>query len=77
MRSLMLPPGLRYSTLAATSPEPGGVTEPSLTSGVLPISSVMVSAICMPASWHGSRRDGTAGWGPIEEVILGEATLTS
>jgi hypothetical protein len=45
MRSLALPPGLRYSIFAATIPDPGDVTELSFTSGVLPISSTMWSAM--------------------------------
>jgi hypothetical protein len=40
IRSLALPPGLRYSILAATMPDPSGTTEFSRTRGVLPMSSL-------------------------------------
>ena len=52
MRSLALPPGLRYSTLAATVADPGVVTELSLTSGVLPMRSTMWSAMGMSSLLH-------------------------
>ncbi|SHS55503.1 Uncharacterised protein [Mycobacteroides abscessus subsp. abscessus] len=39
MRSFELPPGLRYSILAATVAQPSGTTELSRTRGVLPIRS--------------------------------------
>src|SRR6185503_14097113 len=45
MRSLALPPGLRYSILAATMPAPSGTTEFSCTRGVLPMSSLMCRAM--------------------------------
>ncbi|CAG7268318.1 hypothetical protein PICSAR26_04276 [Mycobacterium avium subsp. paratuberculosis] len=47
IRSLELPPGLRYSTLAATMPAPSGTTEFSRTSGVPPMRSLMCCAIRM------------------------------
>ena len=44
MRSFTEPPGLKYSTLASTSGASPSVTDESLTSGVLPISSTSDSA---------------------------------
>src|ERR1700710_2626711 len=50
MRSLALPPGLRYSILAATVPAPSGTTEFSCTRGVLPMSSLTCRAMRMSPS---------------------------
>src|SRR5271166_5087514 len=50
IRSLELPPGLRYSTLAATTPAPSGTTEFNRTSGVPPMRSLMCCAIRMRSS---------------------------
>ncbi len=54
MRSLALPPGLKYSTLAATVADPAEVTELRRTSGVLPISSTMWFAMGMSSFLHSS-----------------------
>src|SRR5215207_7338821 len=45
MRSLTLPPGLTYSTLATTAPMPSGTTEFNCTRGVLPMSSLTCRAM--------------------------------
>ena len=50
IRSLELPPGLRYSTFAATVPAPSGMTEFRRTSGVPPMRSLMCCAIRMRSS---------------------------
>ncbi|OBH74232.1 hypothetical protein A5682_03995 [Mycobacterium mantenii] len=50
IRSFELPPGLRYSTLAATMPAPSGTTEFSRTNGVPPMRSLMCCAIRMRSS---------------------------
>src|SRR4029077_8814398 len=56
MRSLALPPGFRYSILAATVPAPAGTTEFSCTRGVLPMSSLTCRAMRMRPS--SQARDG-------------------
>ncbi|CPU04424.1 Uncharacterised protein [Mycobacteroides abscessus subsp. abscessus] len=50
MRSFELPPGLRYSILAATVAKPSGTTELSRTRGVLPIRSETCWAMRMPVT---------------------------
>src|ERR1700744_4602320 len=50
IRSLELPPGLRYSTFATTVPAPAGTTEFRRTSGVPPMRSLMCCAIRMRSS---------------------------
>src|ERR1700745_1950961 len=50
IRSFELPPGLRYSTLAAPIPAPSGTTEFNRTSGVPPMRSLMCCAIRMGSS---------------------------
>src|SRR5438309_4686973 len=58
IRSLTLPPGLTYSTLATTWPAPPGTTEFSCTSGVLPMSSLTCRAMRMHP-WSQARDGAT------------------
>src|SRR6266536_4121433 len=55
MRSFTEPPGLKDSTLANTAAPPAGATRPSLTQGVPPIASRIVSS---GAAARGRRRSG-------------------